>query len=201
MLLFNFIQFCSNCLICQSCLMDCSIVVTWICQQFYMDFSYLLHGFFYGCNMDFSKLICQSSYMDLFKLLHGFVKDVFYISLPLLNETKLKFDWDFKVYWSFCFKLKLLNESKYWKPWVPCAFDNFLLIICGMFFVKQNAHFYLVVNPSIDVMACKYNWKEKQDFIIQKGWIDAQKHCQINYLHEKTLSFKILPRYCMASKS
>ena len=44
----------------------------------------------------------------------------------------------------------------------------------GIFFVKQNAHFYLVVNliekhPSMDVMACKYNWKEKQDFIILKG--------------------------------
>ena len=44
----------------------------------------------------------------------------------------------------------------------------------GIFFVKQYAHFYLVVNliekyPSIAVLDCKYNWKEKQDSIIQKG--------------------------------
>ena len=53
---------------------------TWISLICFMDLLKMIHGFFYVCNMDFSKLICQSSYMDLFKLLHGFVKHVLYFS-------------------------------------------------------------------------------------------------------------------------
>ena len=50
--------------------------------------------------------------MDLFKWLHGFVNVVLNISRPLPNKAKLKLDQDFKVFLSFCFELKDLNESK-----------------------------------------------------------------------------------------
>ena len=55
-------------------------------------------------------------------LLPGFVKVVLCISRPLPNKTKLKFDREFKACWSFCFELKVLNESKYSMHWVCCAF-------------------------------------------------------------------------------
>ena len=93
--------------------------------------SKLIQGFIHGCEMDFSKFmhgfleivtwICQTCYMDLFKLLHGLV---LCISRSLPNKTKLKFDRDFKACWSFCFELKVLNESIYSMPWVCCAFGN-----------------------------------------------------------------------------
>ena len=58
---------------------------------------------------------CQNWYMDFSKLLHGFAKVVvrgfanvaLCISLPLPNKTKLKFVQDFKACWSFCFELKV----------------------------------------------------------------------------------------------
>ena len=62
--------------------------------------------------------------MDLFKLLHRIVKAVPCIYRPLQNKTKLKFVQDFKAYSSFCFELKVLDESKYSIPWVCCAFGN-----------------------------------------------------------------------------
>ena len=31
-----------------------------------------------------------------------------------------------KFFWSFCFELKVLNESKYWMPWVRCGCGNVL---------------------------------------------------------------------------
>ena len=37
-----------------------------------------------------------------------------------------KFDHHFKACRSFCFELKVLNESKYSMPWVRCAFGNVL---------------------------------------------------------------------------
>ena len=45
-----------------------------------------------------------------------------YPTLP--NKTKLKFDKDFRVCWSFCFELKVLNESKYSMSLVRCRFRN-----------------------------------------------------------------------------
>ena len=47
--------------------------------------------------------------------------------LPFVNQTRLKFDKDFKACWSFCFEQKLLNQSKYSMLWVRCAFGNVLL--------------------------------------------------------------------------
>ena len=44
--------------------------------------------------------------------------------LPFSKKNKLKFDHDFKACWSFCFELKVLNESKYSMSWVRCAFGN-----------------------------------------------------------------------------
>ena len=41
--------------------------------------------------------ICQNLYMDFSKLLHGFVKIDTWISRSLLNKTKLTFDQDFKA--------------------------------------------------------------------------------------------------------
>ena len=40
------------------------------------------------------------------------------------KNSKLKFDQDSKACWSFCFELKVLNESKYSTPWVCCYFGN-----------------------------------------------------------------------------
>ena len=62
--------------------------------------------------------------MDLLKFLRGYVKVVLCISWPLPNETKLKFDDNFKACWSFCFELKVLNESKNSMHWVRSAFSN-----------------------------------------------------------------------------
>ena len=64
---------------------------------------------------------CQSGYMDLSKLLHIFVKVITCvcqvlacISCPLPNQTKLKFDKDFKACWIYWFwyptKLTLFVE-------------------------------------------------------------------------------------------
>ena len=64
---------------------------------------------------------CHTVFLEVF---HWFFKDVLCFSRPLPKETKLKFDQDFKICWSFCFEIKLLNESKYSMPWVRCAFDN-----------------------------------------------------------------------------
>ena len=72
---------------------------------------------------------------DMLKMLHVFVKVVLCISGPLPNKNKLKFDQDFKAWWSFCFELKVLNESKYSMPWVRCAFGN-VLILPGVTFPK-----------------------------------------------------------------
>ena len=89
-----------------------------------MDFSKLLHGL-----VKIETLISLSCYLDLSKLLHvflkvlhGFVKIFLCISRPLPNKTKLKFDP--KIYWSFCFKIKVLNKSKYSMPWGRCSFGK-----------------------------------------------------------------------------
>ena len=42
--------------------------------------------------------ICQNCFMDYSKLIHGFVMAVPCISRPLPNKTKLKFDQEFKAY-------------------------------------------------------------------------------------------------------
>ena len=106
-------------LISLNCYMDLSklihrflLIVTWICQNWYMDFfSNFLHGF---VKIDYWMDFC---YIDLSKL--------FYVFLPLLPiKTKLECDNDFKTCWSFCFGLKVLNESKYSMPWVRCAYGN-----------------------------------------------------------------------------
>ena len=92
--------------------------------------------------------------MDFSKLLHGFVKNAtwicyvnlsklfFYISCPLLNKTKLKYDQDFNSFCSFCFELNVLNELKNSMPWVRCAFGNVLnrqLPYSNVTYVKQAA--------------------------------------------------------------
>ena len=92
-------------------------VVVWICQNWNMNISL-------KCYMDLSKMIqqflfvvtCQSCYMDFLKLIHGFVKYFLCIFCPLPIKTKLDVDQDFKACWSFCFEVKLLNESKYSMP-------------------------------------------------------------------------------------
>ena len=72
-------------------------VVTWICPNWYVNFSKLSHGF-----VKIDTWISLSCYMDLSKL--------FYAFLALRQKNKLKFDQDFKPRWSFCFELKVLNE-------------------------------------------------------------------------------------------
>ena len=39
---------------------------------------------------------------------------------PFAKKSKLKFDQDSKAFWSFCFELKVLNESKFSMPWPLC---------------------------------------------------------------------------------
>ena len=103
---------------------------------FNLDLSKLLHKFTICCYMDLSKSINRFLWFCMFcqKLLHGFAKVVvrgfanvaLCISLPLTNKTKLKFVQDFKACWSFCFELKVLNDSKYSMTWVRCTFSNVL---------------------------------------------------------------------------
>ena len=61
-------------------------------SKLYLDLSNLMHGF-----VKIYTHIFLSCYMNLSKLLRGFVKVVLYISRPLPNKTKLKFDQDFKA--------------------------------------------------------------------------------------------------------
>ena len=75
---------------------------TWICQICYMDL----------LNIKVVTWICQSCYLDLSKLLLGFIKVVLCISSPFSVKTKVNFDQDFLACRSFCFELKVLNESK-----------------------------------------------------------------------------------------
>ena len=90
-------------------------VVTWICQNWYMDFFEFGNGF-----VKIVTWISLSRYLYLSKLLYGFVKLVKRISQIVLcisrllpNKTNLKYDQDFRARWSFCFKLKVLHYSKY----------------------------------------------------------------------------------------
>ena len=72
--------------------------------------------------------------MDLLKLLLGFAKVVLCISRPL--QKKQAEVWpDFKARWSFCFEVKVANESKYSMLWVSCACGN----------VKLNKSFLLQI--------------------------------------------------------
>ena len=99
-----------------------------------MDFSDLLDGF-----VKIDTLISLSCYVELSKWLHTWIcwicyvdlsKLFLYIFLALLpNKTKLKFDQDFKVCWSFWFELKVFNVSKYSIPWVRFAFRNVWCLI------------------------------------------------------------------------
>ena len=51
-------------------------IITWICQNWYIDFSVLVHGF-----VRVVTCICQSCYMYF---------------LPFPNKTELKFNTDFE---------------------------------------------------------------------------------------------------------
>ena len=102
-----------------------------------MDLSKLIHGFSKLLDgfVRINTRISPSWYMDLSKLvlgfvkvLQGFVKVVLCFSRSLPNKTKLKFDQDFKAHWSFCFEIKLLNESKYLMPWTLCALGNICIL-------------------------------------------------------------------------
>ena len=42
---------------------------------------------------------------------------------PFAKKNKQKFDQDFKACWSFCFELKVLNESKFSMPWPLCLWQ------------------------------------------------------------------------------
>ena len=134
---------------------------TWISRSSYMDFSNLIHGF-----LLFVTWTCQSCHMDLFKLLHVYVKVVLCISRPLPNKNKLKFGQDFKFCWSFCFELKLLNESKYSMPWVRCAVGNVLCFIPLMVYLA-NCHWQWCVMLMWMIMACpaelKANTEDRAD--------------------------------------
>ena len=84
----------------------------------YIDFSMFVDRF-----VIIVLWISLSCYLDLSKLPHGFVK-ITWVCQSCSNKTKLKFDQDFIVCWSFCFELKVLNELKYSMPWVCCALSN-----------------------------------------------------------------------------
>ena len=111
-------------------------VVTWIWKDRYGNFSQLFHGF-----VKIDKWIFLNGYMDLWKSLHGFIKVLTWISLSSYIWF-VKLVTFYKVLlcitrhlpkktevspWFQCFiELKVLNESKYWMPWVRCTFGNFL---------------------------------------------------------------------------
>ena len=78
-------------------------VVKWMCQNWHMDFSKLLHWF-----VKIDTWMSLIFYMNLSKFLHGFVKVVTWICQicfmyysHLAKKTKLKFNQDFKACWSF----------------------------------------------------------------------------------------------------
>ena len=125
-----------NCYFCLSwsCCKHGSVkVATWISSRFKMDLSKLLCG-----SAKCAEWISLNCYMDLSKLIHGFLQVFTWICqscsmhfCPLPNKTKLKLDQNFKACWSFCFEVKVLNETKYSMPWVRCAFGNVKGVSCS----------------------------------------------------------------------
>ena len=126
-------------------------VVTWICQNWYMDFFEFLNGFV--------KIVTWTSLSRLSKLLHGFVKLVTWICLIVLcisrllqNKTKLKFDQDFRVRWSFCFNLKVLHESKHSMP-LFC-----LLILSWCLTLSLSLSFFLSLSLRVVLLIKRCSW-------------------------------------------
>ena len=96
--------------------------------------------------------------MDFLNLLHVSIKVVLHISRSLWNKTKLKFDKYLKVCWSFCFELKVLNESKYLMPWVHCASGNvfkFFLHSAHQRFSNQMGHFLRCLKGFWKICKCR----------------------------------------------
>ena len=56
-------------------------LIKWICQNWFMDFSRLLHQSVKIVFLYFFTWICQNQYVDFSMLVHGFVKIVTWISL------------------------------------------------------------------------------------------------------------------------
>ena len=70
--------------------------------------------------------ICQSCYIDLSKLFHGFVKVGIWICQVLIciscpNQTRQKFDQDFKGRWRIYACAVQLNGSFFCKEWKDCV--------------------------------------------------------------------------------
>ena len=116
----SLVEFCQNNYLDISKFLDGFVkIAIWISLNCYMDLSKWIHGF-----VKIDTLIALCSYKDLLKFLCVFFKVVLCISCQLSNKIKLKFDHNFNACLSFCFELKVLNESKYSMPWVCCAFGN-----------------------------------------------------------------------------
>ena len=156
-----------------------------------------LHGF-----VKIDTLISLSCYVELSKWLHTWIcwicyvdlsKLFLYIFLALLpNKTKLKFDQDFKVCWSFWFELKVLNESKYSNPWVCCpsAFDVFVGIESTCYGTSKNIRtstYSILSARSYIIEACT-------SFTLSKRYIpqdDNHDNCNYDNYPVPTLYFNI----------
>ena len=115
-----------------------------------MHLSKIIYGFLW-----FVTLICQNWYRDFSKLLHGFVRVFLWIPHPLPYKTKLKLCQDFHAYWSFCFELKVLSThclvsvvpfamfcwSSFFLPILAC----FLTIYCILFHFLSNFLWVLIL--------------------------------------------------------
>ena len=94
-----------------------------------------IHGF-----VKINTWISLSCFMDLSKLPHEFVKVFLWISCPLPNKTKLKFDQDFKASWR-CW----MNQSTHclWNHY----FSYTLWRICCSNLIVMKSLFWAASNP------------------------------------------------------
>ena len=105
--------------------------------------------------MDFVKLLCEfvktwisSYYMDLLKV-------VLYVSCSLSNKSMLKFDQKFEAFWSFCFELKVLYESRYSMPWVRYAFGDVFNLRWSQIVIAEVDTFWNVTNTAATLLECR----------------------------------------------
>ena len=100
------------------------------------------------------------------------------ISCPFSNKAQMRFAHGFIACWSFCFKIKLLNESKYSTAWVDCAFDNVLTLNLNWIYHFQSQH--RLERCSFRQFGCHINRGHRQGQVVLPLLFNCHCHCDLN---------------------
>ena len=121
----------------------------------------------------------QNFYMDLLKLLLRFVKVVLCISCPLPKKQAEVWP-SFKACWSFCFKLKVSNESKFSMPLVRCALGNVWRPILRPYFFETaveilwhkilSKYYMWIVHISLEMVTARTFKSNRFHFLSWNTW-------------------------------